>query len=238
MEIFMLKDLLNLFLDVFDFHLIEHDDLMIRLFLQTLSGQAYEWYTSLPKRSIGSFDDLIMIFLNMFSPPVMYHNLLTKFTQICLKKNERIIYFNFRFNKTLNKIHEEKRPNDPVILGCYKNALSYNVKLAIRDSQIETLDEAISKDTHMEEIMIETDIDPNIILGRVQRHMDSLNIVDQGAYSSKKNEDKCPLPGETQVVDGGLFKGIISDVRTNQVAAPEIKKRMEIDQMNKTIRQM
>jgi hypothetical protein len=112
---------IDLFLDVCDFHLVEHDDVMVRLFLQTLSGQAYEWYTTFPTRSIDSFDDLEAMFLNMFAPPVAYHTLLTNFTQICLKKNERIRDFNLRFNKTLNKIPEDKRPNDPVILGCYKN---------------------------------------------------------------------------------------------------------------------
>jgi hypothetical protein len=34
-----------LFLDVHDFHLIEDDDVIVRLFLQTLVDQAYEWYT-------------------------------------------------------------------------------------------------------------------------------------------------------------------------------------------------
>ena len=29
---------IDLFLDVCDFHLVEHDDVMVRLFLQTLSG--------------------------------------------------------------------------------------------------------------------------------------------------------------------------------------------------------
>jgi hypothetical protein len=81
---------MDLFLDMCDFHLIEYDDVMVRLFLQTLTGQAYEWYTSLPTRSIGSFDDLETMFLNMYAPPVAYHTLLTQFTQICLKKNEKI----------------------------------------------------------------------------------------------------------------------------------------------------
>jgi hypothetical protein len=137
----------DLFLDVCDFHLVEHDDVMVRLFLQTLSGQAYEWYTTLPTRSIGSFDDLESMFLTMFSPPVAYHTLLTNFTQIWLKKNERIRDFNLRFNKTLNKIPEDKRPNDPVILGCYKNAMPPNVKFSIRTSQMDTLEEAMTKAT-------------------------------------------------------------------------------------------
>jgi hypothetical protein len=83
--------------------------------------------------------------LNMFSPPIVYHSLLTNFTKICLKKNERIRYFNLRFNKTLNKIPEDKRTNDPVILGCYKNSMPPNVKFAIRASQIDTLDEVMIK---------------------------------------------------------------------------------------------
>jgi hypothetical protein len=37
---------MGLFLDMCNFHVIEYDDVMVRLFLQTLTGQAYEWYTS------------------------------------------------------------------------------------------------------------------------------------------------------------------------------------------------
>jgi hypothetical protein len=61
---------LHLFLDVCDFHCVEYDDIMVRLFLQTLSGRAYEWYTALPCRSILSFNDLKSMFLTMFSPPI------------------------------------------------------------------------------------------------------------------------------------------------------------------------
>jgi hypothetical protein len=81
---------LHLFLDVCDFHRVEYDDVMVRLFLQTLSGRAYEWYTTLPSRSIRSFNDLEPMFLTMFSPPIAYHTLLADFTQIGLRKNERI----------------------------------------------------------------------------------------------------------------------------------------------------
>jgi hypothetical protein len=42
----------------------------------------------------------------------------------------------------------------------------------------------------MEEIMIEMGVDPDIILGKVQRQLGSMNIDDQGASSSRKNEEK------------------------------------------------
>jgi hypothetical protein len=161
---------------------------MVRLFLQTLSERDYEWYTTLPSRSILFFNDLETMFLTMFSPPFAYHTLLIDFTQIGLRKNERIRDFNLRFNKTLSRILEDKIQNDPVILSCYKNAMSLNVKYSIRTSQMDTLEEAMTKATEMEEIMIEMGADPNIILGRVQRNMGGLNIDNQGASRSRNNE--------------------------------------------------
>jgi hypothetical protein len=47
----------------------------------------------------------------------------------------------------------------------------------------------MTKATKMEEIMIEMGADPDIILRKVQRQMGSLNIDDQGASSSRRNEE-------------------------------------------------
>jgi hypothetical protein len=67
----------------------------------------------------------------------------------------------------LIKIQENHRPNDLVILGCYKNAMPSNVKFSIRVSQIEDLNGSMNKATEMEEIMLKTCAYPDIILGRV-----------------------------------------------------------------------
>jgi hypothetical protein len=47
------KNHMDQFLSICDIHLIEHDDVMVRVFLQTLIGPTYEWYLSLPAQSIG-----------------------------------------------------------------------------------------------------------------------------------------------------------------------------------------
>jgi hypothetical protein len=125
-------------------------------------------------------------------PPISYHTLLTNFTQIGLRNNERIQYFNLRFNKTLSRIREDRIPNDSVILGCYKNAMPPNVKYSIRTSQMDILEEAMTKATEMEEIMIEMGVDPTIILGKVQRQMRGLDIDNQGAYNLRINEEFKP----------------------------------------------
>jgi hypothetical protein len=52
------KKHMDQFLSICDIHLIEHDDVMVRVFLQTLIGPTYDWYLSLPAQSIGS---LLMI---------------------------------------------------------------------------------------------------------------------------------------------------------------------------------
>jgi hypothetical protein len=36
------------FLSLCDIHMIEHEDVMVRVFLQTLIVPTYEWYISLP----------------------------------------------------------------------------------------------------------------------------------------------------------------------------------------------
>jgi hypothetical protein len=90
----------------------------------------------------------------------------------------------------------------------------------------------------MEEIMIEMGVDPDIILGKVQRQLGSLNIDDQGASSSRKNEEKKSRPIQNQATGGGFFKGTIPDVKVDPVAAQETKQRIEIAQMNRTIRKM
>ena len=89
--------------------------------------------------------------MTMYAPLIAYHTLLTQLTQICLKKGERIRYFNLRFFKILNQIPQDQRPNNPVILECYKNAMPSNVKYAIRVAQIEDLDGAMRKKIEMEE---------------------------------------------------------------------------------------
>jgi hypothetical protein len=47
----------------------------------------------------------------------------------------------------MNKICEDKRTNDPVLLGCYNNSMPPSVKFSIRSSQMDTLEEEMTKDT-------------------------------------------------------------------------------------------
>jgi hypothetical protein len=104
------------------------------------------------------------------------------------------------------------------------------VKYAIRATQIEDLGGVITKVKKMKEIMIETNVDPKIILGKVQRHMDNLTIANQGTSTSRNVEKRG--------IGGGVFQGIVPNVRNDPTPTQETKQRVEIVQMNRTIRQM
>ena len=54
--------------------------------------------------------------------------------------------------------------------------------------------------------MIETNVDPEIILGNVQREMGNLTISNQGS-SSSKNVEKREI--------GGIFQGVILEIRND-----------------------
>jgi len=80
--------------------------------------------------------------------------------------------------------------------------------------------------------MIEIGRDLDIILGRVQREMEIFYIVDQGASSSKKNEEKKTHLGENKAVSWGFFKRTIPDVKIDPIVAQEMKQTMDIVQQN------
>jgi len=49
-------------LSLCEIHLVEHNDVMVRFFLQALTDQAHEWYMSFSISLISTFDDLEGIF--------------------------------------------------------------------------------------------------------------------------------------------------------------------------------
>jgi hypothetical protein len=91
------------------------------------------------------------------------------------------------------------------------------VKYVIRTSQMDTLEEEIIKSTEMEEIMIETGVDYDIILGKVTRQLGGLIFDNQGSSSSRNNDELNLWP--TQTSGGGFLKGTILDVKVDPVAA-------------------
>lgn len=132
-------------------------------------GLAYDCYLYLPIGLITCFNNIKDSLLLSYSQLIAYHTLLTNFTQIQLKKNEKIQDFHCRFFRILYQMPNKECLNQPVIFGCLKNAMSMNGKYAIRVSNIATLEEAMAKSFQMEENILESNVDPVVFLGKAQR---------------------------------------------------------------------
>jgi hypothetical protein len=104
-----------------------------------------------------------------------------------------------------------------------------NVKYVIRADQINYLDGDIHKASGMEEIVIEKNVDLEIILEKIQIKMTNLTIANQRA-SGSRNVDKRGI--------GGIFQGVIPDVRNDLATTQETKQKIEISQMNRSIWKM
>jgi hypothetical protein len=68
--------------------------------------------------------------------------------------------------------------------------------------------------------------------------MGGLNIDNQGASILRRNEYFKPREAHNKMAGGGFFKGTIPDIKFDPPTAKETKKRIEIAQMNRTIKQM
>lgn len=91
--------------------------------------------------------------------------LVTKFMQIHLQNREKFHDFIIKFKYTLQKIPQEKHPNQSMIFCCFNNSMLDNVKYLIKYSRITTLEEAMEKAYEMEENMIEGITDTKLIWG-------------------------------------------------------------------------
>jgi len=94
------------------------------------------------------------------------------------------------------------------------------------------------KPTQMEETMIETDPDLEIIIGKFKRKMDTLTTSNQRASTSKNVENWGARNVENQGFGGGILQEVILDVMNDPYISQETRKVMEIYQMNRTIRQI
>jgi hypothetical protein len=64
-----------------------------------------------------------------------------------------------------------------------------NENCAIRVSQINDMHATIRKETKMEKYMLDTNVNLDIILGKIQRQMTNLSISPQGPSTSRNSEN-------------------------------------------------
>lgn len=91
---------------------IEHEDVSIRLFIESLQGVAAKWFFTLPNASITDWASLRTKFEEIFNPTEDSHALLAQLTTMRKEAHEPMREFVEKFNKLVTQIPNDVRPTD------------------------------------------------------------------------------------------------------------------------------
>ena len=114
----------------------------MRLFVQTLKGDARDWFSCLPVASISSWVVLSLSFIQQFDRWVDVKLMLDQFMKIQIERDQLIPGFHSRFYKTLMDIPENCRPHDQIRLVIYLGALGQKMSFFLREKQPQSLHQA------------------------------------------------------------------------------------------------
>ena len=101
---------LPLFCTFAKFFNVEHLDVVMRLFVQSLSGESRKWFKGLPNGSINDWDELKSQFIQIWGENRDHGYSLTEFNAIKKKSDENMSDFIKRFNKLYNSSPTEVKP--------------------------------------------------------------------------------------------------------------------------------
>jgi hypothetical protein len=118
---------------------VEHVDVWMRLFVQSLNGEARKWFRSLPPNSIADIVALDDAFLKHWADKKDFLYYITEFGALRRKQGESIPDFTKRFNQMYGKIPEEIKPSETSAKITFANAFDAEFSLLLRERRTTTL---------------------------------------------------------------------------------------------------
>lgn len=119
-----------------------YEDLVLKLFVKSLEGDAKLWFRNLPDGVIKNWNDLMRIFMGAWDIKIDNKFLLNQLHEIRKKGNETVQEINIKFQNVIDKIHDEVNPLDASILLYYVNAFDGQFGFMLRDKAPASLDAA------------------------------------------------------------------------------------------------
>jgi hypothetical protein len=118
---------------------VEHADVWMRLFVQSLNGEARKWFRSLPPNSIVDIVALDDAFLKHWGDKKDFLYYITEFGALKRKQGESIPDFTKRFNQMYGKIPDEIKPSETSAKITFANAFDAEFSLLLRERRVATL---------------------------------------------------------------------------------------------------
>jgi hypothetical protein len=137
-----IEDHLAKFLQVVGDFDVEHEDVVMRMFVLTLEEEARAWYKSLPNDFINGWDSFQDKFTERWENTQDIFFLYTVFSIIKKHESETVFQFNTRFSKFYNRIPYRLRPNEDIALIYYLEAFDGIFWVFLRNEDPQNLEEA------------------------------------------------------------------------------------------------
>ena len=121
---------------------VEHEDVVMKLFVQSLIKDVRDQFRILPDDCISSWNDLEKLFKELYGDNTNIFFMLNDFNNIKKNPNESTFDFNVRFQKGMYKLFQVMKLNEDVFLTTYFNTFDSKMVYQLRDKEPKTLRDA------------------------------------------------------------------------------------------------
>jgi hypothetical protein len=133
---------------------IENEDVWMRVFIQSLFGEARKWFRGLAPGSITGIEALDEAFLRHWGDKKDFLYYITEFGSLKRKEGESVSEFSKRFNKMYKRIPDEIKPTETMEKITYESAFDSEFCLLLRERRSPSL-------VHMQDVSLE--LESNIV---------------------------------------------------------------------------
>ena len=186
----------------------EAEDVVMKLFSNTLHGDAKKWYNNLPNASITSMDQFEEVFLEEWGIksediPILQK----KFEDIKQNENETLFNFQSRFEGTLHQIPATHRPGEEYVVHLYTHAILAHLGLPLSKRGPRTLNESYD---------MATGIERNISLSGIKDLFTSGTLSMESLFSHENFVDDFQEEGEQTIIQQGIFEDMAEEMEPKQ----------------------
>lgn len=133
---------------------VEHLDVVLRLFVQSLDGEARKCFKGLPNNTIPSWEEMECVFIQRWGEKRDHGYSLTEFNAIKKKYDETVAEFVRRFNKLYNSLPAEIKPPPAGAEITFAQAFESNLGFTLRERRDPTIDQIQTYALEIEENLV------------------------------------------------------------------------------------
>jgi hypothetical protein len=197
---------MNEFYSYFMLHPVadEAEDVVMKLFSNTLHGDAKKWYDNLPNASITSMDQFEEVFLEEWGIQSEDISVLQKnFEDIKQTENETLFNFQDRFEDTLHQIPASHRPKQEYVVHLYTHAILAHLGLPLRRRAPKMLNEAYG---------MAKEIEQNISSSGIKDLFTSGTLTMESLYSHENLADDFQEEGKQTVIQHRMIEDMVEEL--------------------------